>query len=111
MNWKSYSPNPWRLGSGDHARVAGLCQIQVPWLKRLKRLLTVGFSGSGSDDKETVEVQRRRRTESTGPRRRAEAPKRERDDGGGGTPPPAAQAAQVAALAHRPARPGLHLAR
>jgi hypothetical protein len=49
-----------------------------------------GSQGSGSDEKDTVRVQRRRRTQPPGPegRKRAETPQRKRPDDQGQTPPP-----------------------
>ena len=88
MNWRFLFANPWRLAPAIMPASPVSARYRSPGSPNLNRLLTSGSSGSGPDDKETVEVQRRRRTESTGPRRRADAPKRERDDGGGSTPPP-----------------------
>ena len=88
MNWRLLFANPWRLAPAMMPASPVSARYRSPGSRDLNRLLTSGSSGSGPDDKETVEVQRRRRTESTGPRRRADAPKRERDDGGGSTPPP-----------------------
>ena len=86
MNWRFLFANPWRLAPAIMPASPVSARHKSPGSRGLNRLLTSGSSGSGPDDKETVEVQRRRRTESTGPRRRADAPKRERDDGGS-TPP------------------------
>ena len=75
MNLKFLFTNPWRLAPAIMPASPVSARHRSSNFRDLNRLLTSGSSGSGSDDKETVEVQRRRRTRSTGPRRRADAPK------------------------------------
>ncbi len=66
MNWRLLFANPWRLAPAMMPASPVSARYKSPGSRDLNRLLTSGSSGSGPDDKETVEVQRRRRTEFHG---------------------------------------------